>query len=196
MQRRLFRMQLSKLLKQKADRVLGIDASTASVAFCLFEDGKPVLMGKLPILGSDIYDKIKDANNKAKAIAKLCNPDYVAVESAIMVKSPDAGIKIAMVVGAILSVILKPETKVVTVAPISWQSYIGNNNFTKAQKLEVQSQFPGKSVTWYKSKIREMRKQKTMDFFNDKFGTSISDNDVGDAVGIAYYAYKTLTERV
>lgn len=196
MQRRLFRMQLSKLLKQKADRVLGIDASTASVAFCLFEDGKPVLMGKLPILGSDIYDKIKDANNKAKAIAKLCNPDYVAVESAIMVKSPDAGIKIAMVVGAILSVILKPETKVVTVAPISWQSHIGNNNFTKAQKLEVQSQFPGKSVTWYKSKIREMRKQKTMDFFNDKFGTSISDNDVGDAVGIAYYAYKTLTERV
>lgn len=196
MQRRLFRMQLSKLLKQKADRVLGIDASTASVAFCLFEDGKPILMGKLPILGSDIYDKIKDANNKAKAIAKLCNPDYVAVESAIMVKSPDAGIKIAMVVGAILSVILKPETKVVTVAPISWQSYIGNNNFTKAQKLEVQSQFPGKSVTWYKSKIREMRKQKTMDFFNDKFGTSISDNDVGDAVGIAYYAYKTLTERV
>ena len=189
-------MQLSKLLKQKADRVLGIDASTASVAFCLFEDGKPVLMGKLPILGSDIYDKIKDANNKAKAIAKLCNPDYVAVESAIMVKSPDAGIKIAMVVGAILSVILKPETKVVTVAPISWQSYIGNNNFTKAQKLEVQNQFPGKSVTWYKSKIREMRKQKTMDFFNDKFGTSISDNDVGDAVGIAYYAYKTLTERV
>ena len=189
-------MQLSKLLKQKADRVLGIDASTASVAFCLFEDGTPFLMGKLPILGSDIYDKIKDANNKAKAIAKLCSPDYVAVESAIMVKSPDAGIKIAMVVGAILSVILKPETKVVTVAPISWQSYIGNNNFTKVQKLEVQNQFPGKSVTWYKSKIREMRKQKTMDFFNDKFGTSISDNDVGDAVGIAYYAYKTLTERV
>lgn len=189
-------MQLSKLLKQKADRVLGIDASTASVAFCLFEDGTPVLMGKLPILGSDIYDKIKDANNKAKAIAKLCNPDYVAVESAIMVKSPDAGIKIAMVVGAILSVILKPETKVVTVAPISWQSYIGNNNFTKAQKLEVQNQFPGKSVTWYKSKIREIRKQKTMDFFNHKFDTSISDNDVGDAVGIAYYAYKTLTERV
>ena len=196
MQRRQFKMQLSKLLKQKADRVLGIDASTASVAFCLFEDGTPVLMGKLPILGSDIYDKIKDANNKAKAIAKLCNPDYVTVESAIMVKSPDAGIKIAMVVGAILSVILKPETKVVTVAPISWQSYIGNNNFTKAQKLEIQNQFPGKSVTWYKSKIREIRKQKTMDFFNDKFGTSISDNDVGDATGIAYYAYKTLTERL
>ena len=112
-----------------------------------------------------------------------------------MVKSADAGIKIAMIVGAILSVILKPETKVVTVAPISWQSYIGNKNFTKIQKLDVEKEFPGKSAAWYKNKIREKRKQFTMDFFNDKFKISISDNDVGDATGIAYYAYKTLTER-
>ena len=121
---------MSKLLKQKADRVLGIDASTASVAFCLFENGVPTKMGKLPIVGTDIYEKIKDANNKSKAIHKLCNPEYVAVESAIMVRSADAGLKIAMIVGAILSVILKPQTKVVTVAPVSWQSYIGNKNFT------------------------------------------------------------------
>ena len=189
-------MQLSKLLKQKADRVLGIDASTASVAFCLFENGVPTKMGKLPIVGTDIYDKIKDANNKAKAIHKLCDPEYVAVESAIMVRSADAGLKIAMIVGAILSVILKPQTKVVTVAPISWQSHIGNKNFTNAEKMQVQKDFPGKSASWYKNKIREIRKQRTMDFFNDKFNTSISDNDVGDATGIAYYAYKTLTERL
>lgn len=188
-------MQLASLQKQKADRVLGIDASTASVAFCLFENGIPLKMGKLPIVGANIYDKIKDANNKAKIIAQICDPEYVAVESAIMVKSADAGIKIAMIVGAILSVILKPQTQVVTVAPISWQSYIGNKNFTKIQKLDVEKEFPGKSAAWYKNKIREKRKQFTMDFFNDKFKILISDNDVGDATGIAYYAYKTLTER-
>lgn len=188
-------MSLQKLTKPKANKVLGIDASTASIAFCLFEDGKPTRYGKFPLVGSDIYDKIKDANKKAKIISKMVQPDYVAVESAIMVKSPDAGIKIAMVVGAILSVILKPETGVVTVAPISWQSYIGNKNFTKAQKLEVEKEFPGKSAAWYKNKIREMRKQNTMDFFNNNFSTSITDNDAGDATGIAYYAYKTLTER-
>ena len=188
-------MQLSKVQKQKANRVLGIDASTASVAFCLFVDGKPVQIGKMPIVGATIYDKIKDANTKAKIISKLCMPDYVAVEQAIMVKSADAGLKIAMIVGAILSVILKPETQVITVAPISWQSFIGNKNFTNAQKLEVQKQFPGKSPAWYKGKIREIRKQKTMDFFNNNFGTSITDNDAGDATGIAYFAYKKLTER-
>jgi hypothetical protein len=113
-----------------------------------------------------------------------------------MVRSADAGIKIAMIVGAILSVILKPETQVVTVAPVSWQSFIGNKNFTKAEKLQVEKDFPGKSASWYKNKIREIRKQRTMDFFNDKFNTSISDNDVGDACGISYYAYKKLTERI
>ena len=113
-----------------------------------------------------------------------------------MVRSADAGIKIAMIVGAILSVILKPETQVVTVAPVSWQSFIGNKNFTKAEKLQVEKDFPAKSASWYKNKIREIRKQRTMDFFNDKFNTSISDNDVGDACGISYYAYKKLTERI
>jgi len=43
--------------------------------------------------------------------------------------------------------------------------------------------------------MRNRRKQKTMDFFNTTFGTDIEDNDVGDACGIAYYAYKNMTER-
>ena len=67
----MLEVQQLKLQKQKADRVLGIDASTASVAFCLFEDGVPIKMGKLPIVGATIYDKIKDANFVADSI-NLC----------------------------------------------------------------------------------------------------------------------------
>lgn len=181
--------------KQKANRVLGIDASTASVAFCLFENGKPTKVGKMPIVGATIYDKIKDASTKAKIISNLFDPDYIAVEQAIMVKSADAGLKIAMIVGALLSVLLKPKTNVVTVVPVQWQSFIGNKNFTNAQKLAVREEFPGKSDNWYKGKIREIRKQRTMDYFNINFDMSLTDNDCGDATGIAYYAYKSLTER-
>ena len=119
----------------------------------------------------------------------------IAIESAIMVKSADAGIKIAMIVGALLSAILKPETKVITVAPIQWQSFIGNKNPTKAEKALLELEIPGKSVSWYKATMRDRRKQKTMDFFINNFGVEVTDNDVGDAMGIAYYAYKNLTER-
>ena len=188
-------MSLATLKKHHANKVLGIDASTASIAFCLVEDGKPTRMGKLPITGSDIYEKVRDANIKSEALSKLVSPDYVAIESAIMVRSADAGLKIAMIVGASLSAILRPETKVITVAPVQWQSFIGNKNPTKADKLAIQEEFPGKSATWYKSTIRDRRKQKTMDYFINKFGIEVTDNDVGDAIGIAYYAFNKLTER-
>lgn len=175
--------------KTKARRVLGIDASTASVAFCLIEDGKIVKIGKLPIVGATIYDKVRDAGIRAKALKLVTNPDYVAVEQAIMVRSADAGLKIAMIVGAILTNLLDKKTDVVTLTPIQWQSYIGNNNFTKAMKEEVRAKYPGKGDAFIKTKIREIRKQKTMDFFK-KFGIDTDDNDIGDAMGIAYYAYK------
>lgn len=182
-------MSLATLKKVKAKRVLGIDASTASVAFCLIEDGKIVKIGKLPIVGATIYDKIKDAGQKAKAIKQVTKPEYVAIEQAIMVRSADAGLKIAMVVGALLASILDKNTEVVTLTPIQWQSYIGNNNFTKAMKEEVRSQYPGKGEAFIKARIRDIRKQKTMDFFKN-LGVDVDDNDVGDAMGIAYYAYK------
>ena len=188
-------MLLASLAKPKADKVLGIDASTASIAFCLFEDGKPRWYGKLPLEGSDIYEKVADAGKKTRIASNFLKPDYVAIESAIMVKSADAGIKIAMIVGAALSVLLKPGVKTVSIAPIQWQSFIGNKNPTKADKLALEAEIPGKSVTWYKGEMRNRRKQKTMTYFNDNFGTDITDNDVGDACGIAYYAYKNLTER-
>ena len=40
-------MKLAELIKTKANRVLGIDASTNSVAFCLMEGDKPLKWGKI-----------------------------------------------------------------------------------------------------------------------------------------------------
>jgi len=99
-------MSLASLAKPKAGKVLGIDASTGSIAFCLFENGVPVRYGKFPLEGMDIYEKVADAGKKTRIASEFLKPDYVAIESAIMVKSADAGLKIAMIVGAALSVLL------------------------------------------------------------------------------------------
>ena len=40
-------MKLADLVKTKAHRVLGIDASTNSIAFCLMENDKPLKWGKI-----------------------------------------------------------------------------------------------------------------------------------------------------
>jgi len=49
------------------------------------------------------------------------------------------------------------------------------------------SEYPGQSKLWYQNKVRQLRKQKTMDYVNDKYGLSVTDDDVADALGIAAF---------
>jgi len=65
-------MKLADLVKTKASRVLGIDASTNSVAFCLMENDKPLKWGKINFVGQDIYEKIHDAKIKTSSMLDCC----------------------------------------------------------------------------------------------------------------------------
>jgi Holliday junction resolvasome RuvABC endonuclease subunit len=184
-------LSLAKLARPTASRVLGIDSSTNSMAFCLY-DGKPQTWGKINFYGATIYDKIIDAHKKVSANQLLLSADYICIESAIMVRSQDVAIKMAMIVGSVVSALAWKKDMIVTVPPSAWQPYIGNKNFTKQEKEQLRKDFPGKGDAWYRNKTRDLRKQRTMDFFNNKYGTDVSDNDAADAMGIAYYAYHKL----
>lgn len=188
-------MNLASLVKTKASRVLGIDASTNSVAFCLFENNKPVKWGKINIYGNDIYEKIYDVKIKMHVMIKELESDYIAIEGAVLVRSADAVIKLSYVYGVVIAELMSSGAKVITVAPSSWQSHIGNNNPTKAEKNKLKTDNPGYAESWYKAKMREIRKQRTVDYFNKKYKLEISDFDVADSFGIAYYANEVLTKR-
>jgi hypothetical protein len=95
--------------------------------------------------------------------------------------------KMAYVFGAIMGELLSDNVEVKEVHPITWQSYLGNKNFTKAEKLAIKNEFPDKSDNWIKGKIRERRKAKTIDFANS-LGIKTESDNVADAVGIAWYA--------
>lgn len=188
-------MGLGSLSKTKASRVMGIDASTNSIAFTIFYNRAPVLWGKINITGSDIYQKIGDANAKIYALFKEFPVDYIAIESAVFVKSPKTAIDLAYVYGSIVGVLVSLGVEVITVPPTTWQFHIGNKLLTKVEKQKIMDEFPGKSKTWYSNKGRELRKQRTMDYFNKKWPMNLTDNDVGDSCGISYYAYHQLTRR-
>jgi len=182
-------MSLAKLRKIKADRILGVDASTNSIAFCIFEGKVPVSYGEIFFDGADIYERVLDAKNKTKALSEigLLAADFMALEAGVVVRSTHVGIKMAYVFGAIMGEILDDSMKVVEVHPITWQSYIGNKNFTKVEKQAVKDEFPGKSDNWYKGQIRKIRKQRTLDFARS-LGVKTDSDNVSDAVGIAWYA--------
>ncbi len=188
-------MKLGELVKLKANRVLGIDASTNSIAFCLMEDNYPLKWGKVNLVGSDIYEKIYDAKIKMNVMLDQLKSDYIAVEGAILVRSPDAVIKLSYVYGVVIAELMSTGSRVITISPSSWQAYIGNKNPTKEEKAAIRVKNPGYADSWYKTQLRNMRKQRTVDYFNKKYNLSIEDFDVADSFGIAHYANKVLTER-
>ena len=188
-------MKLAELVKTKANRVLGIDASTNSVAFCLMENDKPLKWGKINLVGADIYEKIYNAKVNTHAMIDELKSDYIAVEGAILVRSPDAVIKLSYVYGVVIAELMASGSSVITISPSSWQAYIGNKNPTKDEKQAIRIKNPGYAESWYKNQLRKMRKQRTVDYFNKRYGLSLTDFDVADAFGIAHYANKVLTER-
>ena len=188
-------MTLASLKKTQANRVLGIDASTNSIAFCLMENDVPLKWGKINIIGNDIYEKIYDAKVKMSVMLDELKSDYIVVEGAILVRSPDAVIKLSYVYGVVIAELMSTGAKVITISPTAWQAYIGNKNPTKDEKAGIRLKHPGYADSWYKTQIRNMRKQRTVDYFNKKYRLSLDDFDVADSFGIAHYANKVLTER-
>jgi Holliday junction resolvasome RuvABC endonuclease subunit len=188
-------MKLGELIKTKANRVLGIDASTNSVAFCLMENDKPIKWGKIEFTGADIYEKIYDAKIKTHAMLDELKSDYIAVEGAVLVRSPDAVIKLSYVYGVVIAELMSTGASVITISPTSWQAHIGNKNPTKMEKDKLRFENPGYADSWYKNKMRQIRKQRTVDYFNNKYKLALDDFDVADAFGIAHYSNTVLTER-
>jgi len=188
-------MTLASLKKTKANRVLGIDASTNSIAFCLMENDTPLKWGKINLVGNDIYQKIYDAKVKTSAMLEELKADYIVVEGAVLVRSADAVIKLSYVYGVVIAELMSTGAEVITISPTAWQAYIGNKNPTKEEKVGIRLANPGYADSWYKNQLRNMRKQRTVDYFNKKYSISLVDFDVADSFGIAHYSNQVLTTR-
>lgn len=185
------------LTKPKAQRVIGIDASTNSLAFAVFEGEIPIKCGEIKFKGATVFERLKDAKRKTRALVKSgeLKGDYIAIESAIMVRNVQTAIDLAYVYGAILGELGVATKNLEKVAPISWQTGIGNGNLKPAEKKAIQEEFPGKSKSWYQNKGREIRKARTLAIARQYFEIADGSDNVGDAVGIALHASRVLTRR-
>lgn len=190
-------MDYTELTKRKAGRVIGIDCSTQSLAYAVFENNKPVTCGEVFFNGSDVYERLNDARRKTQALVDtgVLVGDYVGMEAAIAGKSSQVTIKLSYVYGAVLSVLMQNKMEVETVAPITWQSYIGNPNLKKHEKEKLREDNPDRKDSWYANQGRLLRKARTLAFARQFFKIESGSDNVGDAVGIAYYTSEQLTRR-
>jgi Holliday junction resolvasome RuvABC endonuclease subunit len=176
-------------------RVLGIDASTQALAFCLMNKDQgewyPERWGKMDIVGNDVYERCGDINKKLYGLMGVLDPDHVELESVVFVNNRAVVIQLAKVVGAAIGVAHATGRTVSEVTPIAWMNYIGNPTRDSADvKKAVRADNPGKTKSWYKQELRRMRKQRTLDWVEQTYGIKLDDDDVGDSFGVAYYAIK------
>jgi Holliday junction resolvasome RuvABC endonuclease subunit len=174
----------------KPERICSIDASTNSLAYAVFSNNKLEEMGKINFSGNTIYEKVGDAAKKTKAyFDTVIRADAIVIEHTVYMNSPKTAADLALVQGALLgAAAMSGINQVGTVAPITWQNYIGNKKISKDEQFLIRSKNPGKSAGWYKTYERNLRKERTIKFININYDRNITDNDVADACGIGHWA--------
>lgn len=168
--------------------VMGIDCSSKSFAFAVFEQQTLTMWGEIDFYGANLYERMGSGQRRIAAFSDRVRVDKVAFEAAIQVQNKKTVIDLAYSYGAAISPFIRPGVEVVTVSPLSWQNAIGNKPFTAAEKAAVKKQNPDRSDSWIKNQIREMRKQRTIDWVKKEFGIDVESNNVSDAIGLAAYA--------
>lgn len=172
----------------KPKGIITVDASTNSLAFALLHGEKLVTFGKFTFTGNDAYYRAADAALKTSAFFEDSDIDAMMIESVPFMNSPKTALQLALVQGAIVGAMACSGVKVfMPVTAMQWQNHIGNKALTAAEKAAMIKEYPGKTKSWYKTKTREIRKQRTIDYVNKRFTLELSDNDVTDAIGIGCY---------
>jgi hypothetical protein len=170
--------------------ICAIDASTTSLAFALFDNKKLTTVGKIKFEGNTNYQKVMDACAKTKAFFEYSGGfEAIVIEHTVFMNSPKTAADLALVQGALLGAAGLTGTKQIgTVAPITWQNYLGNKRLTKEEQINIRAKNPGKSDSWYKSYERQIRKERTIKLIEINYDKIVNDNDVADACGIGHWA--------
>ena len=172
--------------------ICAIDASTNSLAFCMYSYKSMQQHGKILFEGNNIYEKIQDAARKTKALFDYYNlVDAIVIEHTVFMNSPKTAADLALVQGGILggtAMSAAPIKIIGRVSPITWQNYLGNKKLSKEEQLQIRSVNPGKSLSWYKSYERDFRKKRTIKLLEIAYDKKIEDYDVADAAGIGHWA--------
>jgi hypothetical protein len=178
--------------------ICAIDASTNSLAFALFVNNELESIGKMNFEGNDVYEKVMDAGKKVKAFFDIYGGfEAIVIEHTVFMNSPKTAADLALVQGAILGSAGQSGTKIIgKVSPITWQNFIGNKKISKDEQLFIRSQNPNKSLSWYKSYERNIRKERTIKFINTIYDRTITDNDVADACGIGHWALSNWSKAI
>lgn len=171
------------------DAVLGIDASTKTIAYAVVKEGELVSYGETNLGAGDMYSRLGNAKDLMDGLVDIVAKDVgrCFIESAVRVNNIKTTVNLAYMYGIIMGTVVSHGIVLQEVSPLVWQKYIGNNPYTKAEKTAFSLQYPERSSTWITNQIRLRRKEKTMHWANNKFGITVESDNIADAIGVGWY---------
>jgi Holliday junction resolvasome RuvABC endonuclease subunit len=182
-------MSIFELIKAPdVNRVMGVDCSTMSFAFSIYDDKKLVQWGEIKFVGKNVFERLADGQDKVRALRDVLQVDKVAIESAVYVQNKKTVILLAYAFGAIISALVQSGAEVIEVSPMVWQNAIGNKVLTKAEKSAIVEANPDKSKSWYTAANRDFRKARTARWVKDTLGPDIDNDNVTDAIALGWVA--------
>jgi Holliday junction resolvasome RuvABC endonuclease subunit len=173
-------------------RIICIDNSTNSTAYAVFNGKKLEKYGEISFDGKDTYERIVKIRDALEPLRKECETiKDLYIEQTTFVQSQKTVILLALAEGATIASISNPKMQIHRVSPLVWQRHIGNPPLTAVEKATIKKANPNKSANWLKEQYRKTRKQRTIDYINNKFGIKEPSDNICDAFGLAVWASET-----
>ena len=164
---------------KKNDVILGLDASSASTGFSIFDNKGLAAYGIIKPDGNDWRERLVHQAPQLKEIIEKYNPTQIVMEDVPL--NGKGGLKILVVLGAVQGMILGLASSyripIKFVTPNEWRSkvglFTGNRDDTK----------------------RDEMKKKSVEFVNQEFGlkfkwisksSKFNEDDISDSILIAY----------
>lgn len=177
---------MSLFANTKSKRVLGVDHSTQTLAFCLSVDGVPEYWEEIDLKGENVYARLGDLRKKIEQRFDRESVDVLVIEKTVQVNSRDTVVKMAMIAGEIISYFSAKEIKIYEVPALTWQAATAKPTLTKTEQLQLKLKNPGRTKSWYASEARKIRKQRIIDWVETKFGMRVQ-SDCADSICISVY---------
>lgn len=169
--------------------IVTLDISTKYVAYALWIDDELAKYGKLHVMGKG-DEAIGSMSTLVTTEFDGIGVDRVVYESAFLGSNVNVVKQLSKSIGSVVGAFYTLGVReYIAVPPITWQTGIGVGKTSYKDKERLRSRYPDKGMSWLRSKDRENRKQKIIDYVNGRFDKrfTMEDNDVADAIGIGCY---------
>jgi hypothetical protein len=177
---------------KKTKRIMGVDNSTQSIAYCIFNGKIPETWGEINFAGANTFERLPDIRKQMAIFAKDLEVDIVGIEKTTRVNSQQTAILLAMAAGVVIS-FLAEKAKVIEVSVSTWQSKTSKPSLSKLERVAFKKENPGKTASWYKNQFRIQSKQRTIDWVKNTYGVELTSNNIADAFALSAYLANTET---